>query len=107
MTILGGPADFLDKCIRAVASRIVFPDSVEIGRSRAMQIKVNDQTVEIFSGARVRDVLRKYSRAEWTQVRKNEKTVCDRHGHEVGLDGELTGGEELFIKRSRPAEPRS
>jgi len=72
-----------------------------------MLIKVNDQTIEIFAGARVRDVLHKYSRAEWTRVRKNEKTVTDRHGHEVGLDGELNGGEELFIKARAAAEPRS
>ena len=39
--------------------------------------------------------------------RKNEKKVCDRHGHEVGLDGELNGGEELVIKARAPAEPRS
>jgi sulfur carrier protein ThiS len=63
-----------------------------------MQIKVNDQTIEIFSGACVKDVLRKYSRSEWKLVQKNEKKVCDRHGHEVSLDGELSGGEEFFIK---------
>ena len=63
-----------------------------------MQIKVNDQVIEIFSGARVKDLLRKYSSAEWKLVQKNEKKVCDRHGHEVTLDGELSGGEEFFIK---------
>ena len=72
-----------------------------------MQIKVNEQTIEIFAGARVRDVLRKYSRAEWTLVRKNKKKVTDPHGHEVGLDGELNGGEALVIKACTPAEPRS
>ena len=72
-----------------------------------MQIKVNEQTIKIFSGARVRDVLRKYSRAEWKLVQKNEKKVCDRHGHEVGLDGELSGGEEFFIKECATPEPRS
>ena len=72
-----------------------------------MQIKVNEQTIEIFAGARVRDVLRKYSRTEWTLVQKKEKKVSDSHGHEVGLDGELNGGEELVIKACSPAEPRS
>lgn len=72
-----------------------------------MQIKVNEQTIEIFAGARVRDVLRKYSRTEWTLVRKKEKKVSDPYGHEVGLDGELNGGEELVIKAYAPAEPRS
>jgi hypothetical protein len=72
-----------------------------------MQIKVNEQIIEIFSGARVRDALRKYSRAEWKQVQKNEKKVCDRHGHEIGLDGELNGGEELLIKACAAPEHRS
>jgi sulfur carrier protein ThiS len=63
-----------------------------------MQIKVNEQAIEIFSGAHVKDVLRKYSRSELKLVRKNEKMVYDRHGHEVALDGELSGGEEFFIK---------
>jgi len=68
-----------------------------------MRIKVNDRTVEIFAGARVGDVLLKYSRAEWARVRTKEKIVTDRHGHEVGLDGELNGGEELFTQ-TRPAK---
>jgi sulfur carrier protein ThiS len=72
-----------------------------------MHVKVNGQTIEIFAGARVRDVLRKYSRTEWTLVRKNEKKVRDLHGHEVGLDGELNGGEELVIKARAAGEPRS
>jgi sulfur carrier protein ThiS len=63
-----------------------------------MKIKVNHQEVEIFSGALVKDALQKYSRQEWLQVQKNEKTVYDRHGHEVAGDGELSGGEELFVK---------
>lgn len=63
-----------------------------------MQIKVNDQAIEIFSGAKIRDVLRKYSSSELKLVQKNEKKVCDRHGHEVAIDGELSGDEEFFIK---------
>jgi len=63
-----------------------------------MQIKVNDQAIEIFSGAKIRDVLRKYSSSELKLVQKNEKKVCDRHGYEVAIDGELSGDEEFFIK---------
>jgi sulfur carrier protein ThiS len=72
-----------------------------------MQVKVNDQKIEIFAGAKVRDVLRKYSSTEWILVRKKEKKVTDAYGHEVGLDGELNGGESLFIKACVPAEPHS
>ena len=72
-----------------------------------MHIKVNHKTVEIFSGARVADVLRKYSAITWKQVEKGSKAVCDGHGHEVGLDGELGEGAQLYIKRVPRAEPRS
>ena len=77
--------------------KIVFPLFYRDGVTN-MQIKVNDQAIEFFSGACVKDVLRKYSSSECKLVQKNEKKVCDRHGHEVGLDGELSGGEEFFIK---------
>lgn len=63
-----------------------------------MNIKVNGKTVEIFSGARVADVLRKYSRISWKQVQNGYKTVCDGHGHEIAHDGELNGGEGLFVR---------
>jgi sulfur carrier protein ThiS len=80
-----------------------------IGREEAspMQIKVNERTIEIFAGATVKDVLRKYSPAEWILVRKKEKKVTDAYGHEIGLDGELNGGESLFIQACVPTEPRS
>jgi sulfur carrier protein ThiS len=67
-----------------------------------MQIKVNGKAIEIFSGARVKDALRKFSRAECRLVQKNEKKVCDLHGHEIGLEGELNGGEEFIIKECAP-----
>ncbi len=72
-----------------------------------MQIKVNGRTVDIFAGARVEDVLRKYCRSEWALVRKREKKVCDKYGHEVGLDGELSGGEELVTIALAAVEPHS
>ena len=71
-----------------------------------MNIKVNGKTIEIFSGARVADVLRRYSRLTWKQAQNGHKAVFDRHGHEVALDGELNGGEELVVHRVQPAEPR-
>jgi hypothetical protein len=72
-----------------------------------MQIKVNGQAIEIFSGAKVKDALRMYSSSELKRVKRNEKKVCDRHGHEVGLDGELSGGEELVITPGTGPESRS
>lgn len=72
-----------------------------------MHIKVNGREVEIFSGACVRDVLRKYSKITWKQVQKGSKTVFDGHGYEVGLDGELRDGDRLAVKRSAMTETRS
>lgn len=63
-----------------------------------MKIKVNGRAVEVFSGARVADVLRKYSMISWKQVQNGYKTVCDSQGHEIALDGELNGGETLFVR---------
>jgi 2',3'-cyclic-nucleotide 2'-phosphodiesterase (5'-nucleotidase family) len=65
---------------------------------RLMNIKVNNQKVEIFSGALVKDVLRKYSRSALQQALKSKKAVFDSHGHEVELTGELSDGAELFVK---------
>jgi hypothetical protein len=72
-----------------------------------MQIKVNDRTVEIFSGACVRDVLRKYSRITWKQIQKGSKAVFDRHGHDIALGGELSEGARLLVKRVGRPEHRS
>lgn len=71
-----------------------------------MQIKIDGKTVEIFAGARIMDVVRRYSRTAWKQVRANEKKVFDAYGHEVALGGELGGGEELFVRPCPPEETR-
>jgi len=65
-----------------------------------MRIKVNEETVEIFAGACVKDAVLKYSRTAWKQVQDQKKTVFDLHGHEVAPDGELSEGDELFVKKS-------
>ncbi|HSQ35946.1 MAG TPA: hypothetical protein VLQ89_08145 [Candidatus Binatia bacterium] len=72
-----------------------------------MQIKVNGKSVEIFSGATVGDVLRKYSRITWTQVQKGSKTACDGHGHEIGLNGELADGADIRVRRVLRPESHS
>lgn len=72
-----------------------------------MQVKVNGRPVELFAGAKVEDALRRFSRAEWTKVRKGLRTVRDGRGNEVALDGELSGGETLTIRHRPPKEPLS
>jgi len=39
-------------------------------------------------------------------VKNDRKAVFDRHGHQVALDGELSGGEEFFIKSIELAKPQ-
>ncbi len=63
-----------------------------------MKVTVNGQEVDLFSGAKVRDALRRLSRLELEAAEKGERKVFDRWDNEVGLDGELTGGERLQTK---------
>jgi hypothetical protein len=67
-----------------------------------MKIKVNEKTVEIFSGASVKDAVLKYSRTAWKQVRDQKKSVFDLYGHEIASDGELSEGSELFVESAGP-----
>jgi len=66
-----------------------------------MKIKINDQSVEIFDGAKIGDVLRKFSPGEWKAVDSGKKKVVDRYGNTVSLNGELSGGETLRIEENR------
>ena len=38
-----------------------------------MKVKINDQTIKIFEGAKVGDVLRKFSPSEWKAVDSGKK----------------------------------
>ncbi|MCF8008564.1 MAG: hypothetical protein K9K32_02250 [Halanaerobiales bacterium] len=62
-----------------------------------MKVKVNKKTIEIFKGAQVKDVIRKYSLEEYKKIKNNEKLVNDQNGNIIMLNGELSGNEELFI----------
>jgi hypothetical protein len=62
-----------------------------------MNIRIDDQELEIFSGARVRDAILKYSAQEYRAVREGKKKVKDKHNNTVALDGELTHNQSLYI----------
>ena len=66
-----------------------------------MKVRINDRTVEIFEGARVGDVLRKFSPSEWKAVDSGKKKIVDRHGNTVSLNGGLSGGEKLQIEENQ------
>lgn len=62
-----------------------------------MEVKVNNETVEIFKGAQVKDVIRKYSLEEYKKIKNNKSLVNDKDGNIIMLSGELNGNEKLFI----------
>lgn len=63
-----------------------------------MEILVNGELVKVFEGAKVKDVVRKYSSKEFNEILRGKKIVLDARGHEVGLDGELSGREVFQIQ---------
>jgi hypothetical protein len=64
-----------------------------------MRVRINNKSVKIFSGARVRDVLIKYSQKSYKRVLKSKYIVVDENGNSVDVDGELSDGLNLFIKK--------
>lgn len=66
-----------------------------------LKIKVNGKTIEIFSGAKVKDVIRKYSVEEYKKVQNNKKVIKDPDGNIVMPNGELIGDEEFFIVENK------
>lgn len=62
-----------------------------------MKILINDTEVEIFSGARVRNVLMKYSQKGFRQVKQGKKEVTDKRKNPLDLDDELSDAQQLYI----------
>ena len=63
-----------------------------------MKVSINDQEIEIFSGARLKDALMKYSVEEYHLVEAGAKVILDDMGNHYLLDGELSGGECFTLK---------
>lgn len=59
-----------------------------------MQIYVNDIPVEILPGMTVKHAL---ISAELFNDADSIKRVYDKWGNEIGLDGELTEGERIYV----------
>lgn len=69
-----------------------------------MQVYINDQTIQIFSGARAGDAVRAY----WA-LHPDEKSctgvrILDRFGFETDPDGALREGSRLYIQPLNPNE---
>jgi hypothetical protein len=65
-----------------------------------MRIRVNETELEIFSGARVTDALRKYSKEQYRAVARGEKHVTDQWNHPLDLEGELSEDQQLYVNHN-------
>ena len=64
----------------------------------SLKITINGAPLEIFRGATVEDVLRKFSKKIYGEVLQGKFDVYDQREFKYGLKGELTGGEKIVIK---------
>ena len=63
-----------------------------------MIVQMNEKVIEIFAGAKVRDVLLKYSEEEYRAALSGQTATVDKNNNPVGLDGEVSNGQRLYIK---------
>lgn len=65
-----------------------------------MKIKINDTELEIFSGARVKDALLKYSQPLYEAALQGKPVVTDRWQNILDPDGALSENQHLLVKTS-------
>ena len=66
-----------------------------------MKITVNNTSLELQNGARVKDAIMSFYTRSGQKVPKRMPDVEDRFGNRVAPDGELTEGNSLFIVSGR------
>ena len=71
-----------------------------------MIVFVDDAKVCIFEGARVKDAVNKYYSQLLIRVElnKREVKVHDIHGNPVMLDGSLSEGDHIYLKRASDSD---
>jgi len=62
-----------------------------------MKAKINDQTIEIFKGAKIKDLLRSYSYQKYKEVKKGTAVLKDSGGNIANLDGEINNNQKYYI----------
>lgn len=67
-----------------------------------MNITVNDKTVQIFTGAKAVDAIRKYM----VEIQKSPSgletlTIFDKYGHEIDGEAPLKEGDVIEVKSSQ------
>ena len=63
-----------------------------------MIVQMNEKVIETFAGAKVRDVLLKYSEEEYRAALAGRTITVDKNNNPVGLEGEVSNGQRLYIK---------
>jgi hypothetical protein len=86
------PGFLFRSCIFSVLRRY-FPR-----RSSALRVQINNEVIELFEGARVKDAVRKYSRTDLNRIESNTRKIVDRYGNRLALDGELSDGDDFYIR---------
>ncbi|HLP46470.1 MAG TPA: hypothetical protein VK186_18065 [Candidatus Deferrimicrobium sp.] len=65
-----------------------------------MTVQMNDNVIEIFAGARVKDVLLKHSQEKYRSALCGEIIIVDKNGNPVDLDGEVSEGQRLYTQNA-------
>jgi hypothetical protein len=58
---------------------------------------MNDKEIEIFAGARVQDVVLKFSKQAYQTALSGKTTILDKNNNPVDLEGEVSDGQRLYL----------
>lgn len=58
---------------------------------------MNDKEIEIFAGARVQDVVLKFSKQAYQTTLSGQTTIVDKNNNPVDLEGEVSDGQRLHL----------
>jgi hypothetical protein len=59
-------------------------------------VQIDNIIIEIFAGARVQDVVLKYSKEKFRSALSGETVIIDKNHNPVDLDGEVSEGQRLY-----------
>ncbi len=62
-----------------------------------MIVQMNDKEIEIFAGARVQDVVLKFSKQAYKTTLSGQATILDKNNNPVDLEGEVSDGQRLYL----------
>jgi hypothetical protein len=62
---------------------------------------LNDEKIETFAGARVRDAILKYSKEKYRAVLKGKILILDKHNNQVHPEGELSDDQRLYLRDNK------